>query len=71
MPPAEESHLLPAEELEGALQEIADEKVLESIYAEMQSVCRALPPLRAERFNEIRKEGSALLSELLTGRLEL
>ena len=71
MPAAEKSHLLPAEELSAALQEIADEKVLESIYAEMQSVCRALPPLRAERFSELRQEGSALLAELLTGRLEL
>ena len=37
----------------------------------MRSVCRALPPIGAERFEEIRREGYALLAELLTGRLEL
>ena len=32
---------------------------------------RSLPPIRAERFEELRREGKALLADLLTGRLEL
>ena len=71
MPAPEKSSLLPEEELANALQEIADAKELENIYSEMRSIYRALPPIRAERFEELRKEGSALLAELLTGRLEL
>lgn len=71
MPDPEKSGLLPEKELEEALQEITDEKLLESIYADMRNTYRSLPPIRAERFEELRREGKALLAELLTGRLEL
>ena len=71
MPDPEKSSLLPEEILESALQEIAAGKELENIYNELRSTYRALPPIREERFEEIRREGSALLAELLTGRLEL
>lgn len=70
-PSGDEMLLLPADELERAEQEVAEERFLENLYDEMRSVRRELPPIRAARFEELRKEGSALLAELLTGKLEL
>ncbi|MBR2374314.1 MAG: DNA repair exonuclease [Lentisphaeria bacterium] len=70
-PEGEGTVLLPADELDKAEQELAEEKFLETLYDEMRSVRRELPPVRAPRFEELRKEGTALLAELLTGKLEL
>ena len=64
LPP--ETALVQIAELEAAEKEIAEEKVLESVYEEMRTVFRELPAIRQERFEELRKEGSALLAELLT-----
>lgn len=70
-PRSSEDELLPESELDAAAAELADEKFLETLYEEMRSVHRDLPVIRQERFEELRKEGSALLAELLTGKLEL
>lgn len=64
LPP--ETALVQAAELEAAEKEISEEKILESVYEEMRTVFRELPVIRKERFEELRKEGSALLAELLT-----
>lgn len=69
LPP--ETALLQTAELEAAEAEAAEEKLLESIYEEMRKIHRDLPVIRKERFEELRKEGSALLAELLTGSLRL
>jgi hypothetical protein len=37
----------------------------------MRSVRKELPPIRPPRFEELRKEGTALLAKLLTGKLEI
>ncbi len=71
MPPSDESAVLPADELARAAAEIAEEGVLEKLYDEMRRVHRELPPIRPERFAELRSEGSALLAELLAGKLGL
>ena len=63
LPP--ETALVQAAELEAAECEIKDEKILESVYDEMRTVFKELPVIRQERFEELRKEGSALLAELL------
>ena len=71
MPRSDESAVLPAEELARAAAEIEAEGVLEKLYGEMRRVRRELPPIRPERFAELRSEGSALLAELLAGKLGL
>ena len=72
MPAADESAVLPADELVRAAAEIAEEGVLEKLYDEMRRVHRDLPAaIRPERFAELRSEGSALLAELLAGKLGL
>ena len=71
MPGDERSALFPAEEVARSLQELTDEKFLEKCYDEMRTVYRALPPIRSERFEELRRESCELLSELLTGKVEL
>jgi DNA repair exonuclease SbcCD nuclease subunit len=70
MPGDERSALFPAEEVARSLQELTDEKFLEKCYDEMRTVYRALPPIRSERFEELRRESCELLSELLTGKVE-
>ena len=71
MPVSDESAVLPADELARAAAEIAEEGVLEKLYDEMRRAHRELPPIRPERFAELRSEGSALLAELLAGKLGL
>ena len=71
MPPGDESAVLPADELARAAAEIAEEGVLEKLYDEMRRTHRELPPIRPGRFAELRSEGSALLAELLAGKLGL
>ena len=71
MPGKERSAVFPEEELTRSLQELTEEKFLENRYEEMCTVFRALPPLRADRFEELRRESCELLAELLTGRVEL
>ena len=70
-PAGDEVLLLPAEELDLAEKEVAEEEFLENLYTEMRSVRKELPPIRPPRFEELRKEGTAFLAELLTGKLEL
>jgi DNA repair exonuclease SbcCD nuclease subunit len=64
LPPA--TAMVRAAELDAAEKEIAEEEILENIYSEMRTVFRELPLIRNERFEELRKEGSALLAEMLT-----
>ena len=64
LPPA--TAMVRAAELDAAENEIAEEEILENIYSEMRTVFRELPLIRNERFEELRKEGSALLAEMLT-----
>jgi hypothetical protein len=64
LPPA--AAMLRTAELDAAEEEIAAEKILEAVYDEMRTVFRELPVIRKERFEELRKEGSALLAEMLT-----
>ena len=70
-PAGDEVLLLPSEELDLAEKEVAQEEFLEKLYDEMRSVRKELPPIRPPRFEELRKEGTALLAELLTGKLEI
>ena len=69
LPP--ETALLQAAELEAAEEEIAEENLLEELYNDMRTVFRELPVIRKERFEELRKEGGALLAELLANSAEV